>query len=550
MRAATTYACATRRLARLLLLLCALLGGDISVALASGTPAGTAISNQATVVYTAADGEETVIYANTLSFLVSQIAVVNITPAAGTKTAPLNRSVDYPITITNSGNGSDYLLLSAASSLDLPVTIYYDADGDGSLSESERSAGPIVKSKRLEADMQLGIIARLQIPDSSSLNGKQDTVTVTATSAHDTTRSASGSYLTSIASPLLVVTTSVSNPLPTASSRVTCTIAYSNRGHAAATGVQVSDVLNGNLRHVYGSGSPPPSSASGQTLAWNIGTVEEGASGAITFVTDVVNGLKVGSEIHNIADVAYRDGSGDHTLSSREINFITISPGGAQTVALGPGGNSQGEPGDTVERALTLNNNGVAEEAFDLDFSSSSGLEWIFYRDLDSNGSIDTGEPAVISTGVVAGGEGAHLVARSVLPMVNIDRTIDSTLFRAVSIMNGSNAAQCTGYTTVNIPVMKLEKSVDFSAQRAGGEITYTINYSNAGSGRALEFQIADPIPANTVFVPGSITVDSVGKTDSADGDEAQYSNGILTVNVGTVVPASSGTIEFRVRIN
>src|SRR5687768_3336327 len=87
-----------------------LFGG--SEAHAAGTPAGTVIANQATATYEADDGsQQAPVYANTLTFTVGQIAVVNLAPAVGMKSARIRSVVDYPSRITNSGNGSDYFTL-------------------------------------------------------------------------------------------------------------------------------------------------------------------------------------------------------------------------------------------------------------------------------------------------------------------------------------------------------------------------------------------------------------------------------------------------------
>jgi uncharacterized repeat protein (TIGR01451 family) len=132
---------------------------------------------------------------------------------------------------------------------------------------------------------------------------------------------------------------------------------------------------------------------------------------------------------------------------------------------------------------------------------------------------------------------------------VESDRTADSTVFRAIPQSNPTAAARAISVTEIGIPVMTLVKTTAQPVQRSGGEITYSISYTNDGSGRAYEFAVIDSIPARTVYVPGSIRVNAAPRTEAIDADGVDVTNGIVTVMLGTVMPASAGTIEFRVRI-
>ena len=521
----------------------------VPAALAAGTPAGTVIANQATVVYNDDQGtQQAPIYANTLTFTVGQIAVINLSPASATKPARLGSAVDYASRITNSGNGSDYFTFNTRSSLKLPIATYHDMNGNGLLDDDELAAGEIF-AVGLEADGQISIITRLQVPDSAELNGLSDLLTVRSTSMFDTTRSATGEYTTRIESSMLAATKSVSNPTPAAGGRVTYTISTGNSGPAGAAGVRVVDVLNASLRYIVGSASPAPTSVSGQTLTWEIGEIAGGGGAEIRFDVEVSAGLQQGMVIHNSADVTWLDGASTLSATSTETSFITVAAGGTGAITIGPDHAGTGEPGDTIDHALTIANNSLTAGEFELGAESTRGLVWELHHDRDSNGRIDAGEPVVTTTGALGGGARFHVVARTVLPVVDVDRMIDSTTFRAFSAINATGGAHATTVTRIGIPVMTLVKETAQPVQRSGGEITYTITYANAGNGRALEFEVVDSIPARTVYVPGSIRVNTTVKTEALDNDGVDVTNGIVTVMLGTVMPAASGTIEFRVRI-
>jgi len=84
-----------------------------------------------------------------------------------------------------------------------------------------------------------------------------------------------------------------------------------------------------------------------------------------------------------------------------------------------------------------------------------------------------------------------------------------------------------------------------------GATITYTLVFAATGTGSLTNAKVDDLIPANTTYVPGSITLDGVAQTDIIDADGGDFSSGIgINVNLGTVAAPATHTITFRVKIN
>ena len=128
-----------------------------------------------------------------------------------------------------------------------------------------------------------------------------------------------------------------------------------------------------------------------------------------------------------------------------------------------------------------------------------------------------------------------------------------------VSAIVGSTSglARVTGsYITSGLGV-SITKTVA-SIQDPGGTstlmpnavVTYQILVSLSGSGTAANLVITDPLPAETSYVPNSITVDGIAKTDAADADNAQFSANTLTVSLGNVAAPANIVINFRATIN
>lgn len=523
-----------------------------SRAFSAGTPAGTSICNQAQATYNAGNGQPMPpVSSNAACVTVQQLGAVNVTPPTATRASQINTTVDYPSAVTNSGNGTDNILLSATSSLGFAAAMYADANGNGVLDAAEIAAGSITQTGNLLADSAKSIITRVTIPNNIAFNGQTDILSVIGASAFEPAAKDTGSYSTTIASATLVFTKSVSNTVPRGGDRVTYTIAYTNSGSADASNVVVTDVLDNNLNYVTSSAVPAPTSVSGATVIWNLGTITAGASGSIVFQVDLVNNAIPGTEIHNVAQMQYIDGPNTINIASTETNFITVQGGGIVTVDFTPNRAASGEPGDSVDYAFTVTNNGVLAEAFTLTYSSNQSLTWTYYHDANSNGQIDSSETTTTTTGSIPGNGGQYnVVARTILPVVPANGTVDITGFRVTSTTNAGNFKTTTGTTTVLIPVMSLVKLADSPDPKPGREIRYQITYSNSGGGHAFQFAVTDTIPGNTTYIAQTIRHNGAPRTDQADGDEVTLNGGIVTVNVGTVNPGVSGVIEFRVRIN
>jgi uncharacterized repeat protein (TIGR01451 family) len=517
---------------------------------AAGTPAGTVITNQATVTFKYGSNPAlTTVISNVVSITVAQVAAVNLAPATGTDITRLNASVDYSFALVNSGNGTDKFSLTWMSSLGLTARVYVDANADQILSDQEVGAGPLTQTPDILEDRSMNLILRISVPDSVAMTGRTDLLSLTAASVFDPSRHAALTRNTTILGAVLTLQKSVNRTIPRAGERVMYTITYANSGNAAATGIDLTDVLDSRLRYVNGSASPTPDTAAGQTLRWkNIGAPAWG-SGYVVFEVDILNNVPASTEIHNVVAGQYLDGQNIRTVASTERNFMTVQSSGVTTVAFGRDTSSAAEAGDTLEYRLLVANNGMLPEAFDLSSTSTQGLVWAFYEDLAGDGHVAGSSPPITNTGSLAGGATLPLVAKTVLPLVAADQSLDFTTFRVQSTTNPANFKTVNGSTTIGVPRVSLLKEALAPEPLAGKEITYRITYGNAGHAVAYAFAVSDSVPANTEYIPQSTTLNGIPRTDEADQDNVTVSGGVILVQLGDIAPSASGIIEFRVRI-
>jgi uncharacterized repeat protein (TIGR01451 family) len=229
-----------------------------SQAFALGTPAGTPITNQATVDYEDANGNPLQALSNVVTTTVSQVGAVDVSPNNATSANP-GDTVPYLHTVTNNGNGSDTIDLTASSSQGWTVTLYVD-DGDGVFepgtddlppTDSDTDATP--DTGALLADGTLDIWAAVDVP-AGTVNGTVDTTTVTGTSSFDTNVSGSATDTTTITAPTLSVVKSVSpagNQPP--GTTLTYSIVVTNNGAATANLVVLTDPIPANTTYVGNS---------------------------------------------------------------------------------------------------------------------------------------------------------------------------------------------------------------------------------------------------------------------------------------------------------
>lgn len=113
-----------------------------------------------------------------------------------------------------------------------------------------------------------------------------------------------------------------------------------------------------------------------------------------------------------------------------------------------------------------------------------------------------------------------------------------------------------TGYYDVasaTVALVKTATIVDpFGGATAvpGSVVTYRIVATVTGSGSLPALRINDAVPANTTYIPGTVTLGGAAQTDAADADAGSFAANSVAVTLGTVAGGSTRTVTFQVRIN
>jgi uncharacterized repeat protein (TIGR01451 family) len=92
-----------------------------------------------------------------------------------------------------------------------------------------------------------------------------------------------------------------------------------------------------------------------------------------------------------------------------------------------------------------------------------------------------------------------------------------------------------------------------------GDVIEYTFLVTNDGTDDAIKSVLSDAVPSGTTYVPGSMTIAGVSRTDTAGDDPANFTTGTNTFRLGTGADSSQGgelapnatvSLTYRVRVN
>ncbi len=409
--------------------------------------AGTAIGNQASATYTDASSTPRTVTSNVVIAIVQQVASLTLTQNAS-RTVSVGSQVSYPLTLTNSGNGTDTFSLASSQSgafAFTSVVFYADANGDGVADNTT----PITSSGALAMGEVFRFVAIGTVPGTAS-SGNANSLVVTATSSFSPALNASVTESTTVTSnAVIAVTKSMSAPngLP-GSGPHTVTLTYNNSGNTAASAVQLRDALPSGMSYVAGSGRWSASGAtvltdasnadaqgSGPTITYDFGvttagqvtavisTVAPGQSGTLTFQVNInsynsalATGQLAGA-INNTATVQYNDGAANVGPVNSNTFAFTVNP--VLAVTMTGQTVSSAAQGSTVSFNNVVRNNGNTPDSFDITLPTSSfpaGTTFQLYQADGVSPLLDTNGNGVPDTGALASGATYTVVLRATLP--------------------------------------------------------------------------------------------------------------------------------------
>ena len=368
------------------------------------------------------------------------------------------------------------------------------------------------------------------------------------------------------------------------------TLAYSNTGNTAATGVTLVDALPAGMTYVAGSGrwsvtgatvvtdatgdiqGTAPTinySVSGNTVTGIVNTVAAGQSGTLTFLVNINSGLTAG-QLNNTATFAYNDGVNPIPAANTNTFVFTVNQTASvtftgQTVA-------SATQGSTITFNNTLTNNGNAIDSFDITVGAGfpAGTTYTLYKADGVTPLVDTNGNGIADTGPVAVGASYSVVLKVTLPAgasggpYSVAKTATSK-FDSTKTAVATDTLTAIAANTVDLTNggalgagAGLEGSaVTTNSTNPGSTTRFTLNVNNGAGSTGDTFNLEASTDANfaALTLPSGWTVvfrDSaetvITNTGVVAGGASKVVYADVTIPAGqAAIPALGQNIYFRV---
>ena len=560
--------------------------------------AGTSIGNQASATYVDGSAVTRSVSSNAVSTIVQQVAALTITQSLA-KTAAAGTQVSYPVTLTNTGNGTDTFALSQTNTgafTFTSVSFYSDANGDG----VPDNTTPITTTGSLASGGVFRFVAVGNVPTTAT-SGQVDTLVITGTSGFAPAVSAFVTDTTTITSNAVINVTktmsAVSGPSPSAAAQ-TITLSYNNTGNTAATGVTLSDALPAGMTYVPGSGRWSVTGATlltdatadlqgaGPTIDYSftaptvkgiISSVAPGQAGTLTFQVNIDANLAA-APLNNTATFAYNDGVAAVPASNTNTFVFTVNQTASVTSNSTPAAPitvATAAQGSTVSFSNVFTNTGNGTDSFDVAVSTSSfpaGSSFALYKadgvtplvDTNGNGIPDTGPV----TGILTAPNNTYTVVLKVtLPAgitggpFSVSKTATSK-FDPTKIATGTDTLTSITANTVDLTNGAglgvgpfTPATIVTNATNPGTTTRFTLNVVNASSSTGDTFNLAASTDSafGSLILPAGWTVvfrDSAGTVITNTGIVAAGATAVVFADVtppaGQAAIPAGQPITFR----
>ncbi|ANY70200.1 hypothetical protein BBD42_29615 [Paenibacillus sp. BIHB 4019] len=335
----------------------------------------------------------------------------------------------------------------------------------------------------------------------------------------------------------------------TTASTVGDTIAYSinvtNNGIAAISNTLLTDPLPVGTALVPGSvtvnGVLQPTAVPAAGIP--LGDIAPGASVPVTFSV-TVNSVPNPAFVNNQSFVSFTSGALSATAFSDNVATPVFQPALSVVKTVS---STTATVGDTIVYTSTITNSGNIGATTTLTDPIPAGTTLVPNSVLLNGSGLAGADPSAgIPLGVIAPGSPATLTFSVVITSLPPTQQLvnQSTAAFSYTLPDGrsftGSALSNTVTSKVSSPNVTAVKSTTFTATTIGDIVPFTITVTNAGIENVTNAILVDPIPANTSFVPGSVSVDGVARPSS---------NPAAGIQLGTIAPAGSVVVTFSVTV-
>ena len=512
------------------------------------TPAGTQIVSITVLNFVGSNGLP-YSTADTLTLLVGQMGGTDVIPQRSVVTDP-STTVTFAHTVSNVGNASDGIGVTAVSRSGWATRVYLDVDKSGTLTPGDQLlTSPITLAMGATAS----ILVQEDVP-AAAVRGSIDSVDVRATSGFDPSATDLVTDATNIRAAGIRVdlAKSVDHSTTTVGDVVTYTIAYTAVGAGSATGVVIRDTIPAGTTYVPGTlrlkGQPATDAADADAgffdgannlVSVAVGNVAAGQNGTVSFQARV-NNVPAQYVITNVAYSSYGTPIGPDSSASPPVQATSVLPQIAlQKDLVGP---TTAHIGQLVQYRIRYTNgasNVFARSVVVID-TLAAGLTYV------------SAVPAATVSGSVLTwnmGDQSPSTTTDIMLTVRVAPSVQDTVnVRNGVALSGINVAAQSALAS-NLQMigtasysLSLVKRADVAEAGMGESVPYTLIVQNTGTAPVGAVRVHDHLPTNGRF--------SARSAIGADSVEVAVGGHDITIFVsGTIAPGATATVRYAVAI-
>ncbi|MBI2944564.1 MAG: DUF11 domain-containing protein [Candidatus Wallbacteria bacterium] len=478
-------------------------------------------------------------------------ASVDLTPPTSTSNGTAGGTVNFPARLSNKGTDPDTIGLGTSG---LPAgwtaKIFEDTDEDGVLDPEETTV--ITSLGVLDPKDRKRVIVQVTVPPGASPNDI-GTLTLTATSGNDPTKTDTGVYTTTVKGASVDVTPPTSTSSGTPGGKVNYPVVVKNDGSDTDTiNVGTSGLPSGYtakiLEDTNGDGTLGPDETIEVTTT---GPLPPGGTKKLIVQVLIPPNAPPGDS----APLTFT-GTSTKDPERKDTAVLTTALKSAQ-VDLSPSvADGSGRAGGTVDYPFTVTNKGFSLDTMGLGFSGlPTGWTAKLFKDTDGDGILDPEETTeVTSTGSLQKEGSYKAIARVSIPAGAKEGDTGAISVKATSKNDPTRSDTGVYTTTVTAANVVVTTTVSPPKRKKGETVLVTVRFKNIGTAPASDVVIRTSVPPGLTYKPGTIkrgatSETTAPRTDGPDGDDATFGGpgtGSVTGTVDLIPPGDGGVITFE----
>ncbi|KAA6448396.1 DUF11 domain-containing protein [Bacillus cereus] len=380
-----------------------------------------------------------------------------------------------------------------------------------------------------------------------------DIINIAGVTADNSEPATSNQVVTTVNHASLVTVKTVSQNFADIGDILTYNVTLVNTGNISADNINFTDPIPNGTTFVPNSvsvnGAPLP--GANPALGFNIGSIPPSGFTTVSFQVTVTS-IPVPNPTVNIATTTFEFTvvPGQPPVPGNSTsNPVTTQVNNASLTSVKTASQAIASIGDVLTYTVTLTNTGNVPADNTLFTDPIPNGTTLVPNSVTINGvPLPGADPTTgFTLGSIAPGASVIVSFQVTVtsipvpnPAVNIaTTTFDYTVDPNLPPVPGTSPSNPVP-VQINSAVLEIIKAVDQSTATLGDILTYTLTITNTGNIPALNVQVTDPIPVETTFINGSVTVNGIPQPSANP-------NNIIFIT--SIDPNKSVTIQFRVRI-